>query len=37
MSKDVADALKATGQWRPEKGAPPAAALWNSKPQKAGS
>jgi cytochrome c-type biogenesis protein CcmE len=29
MPKDVADALKKSGKWRPEAGAPPAAALWN--------
>jgi cytochrome c-type biogenesis protein CcmE len=29
MPKDVADALKASGQWHPETGPPPAAATWN--------
>ncbi len=29
MPKDVADALKASGQWRPEQGPPPPAATWN--------
>ncbi len=30
MPRDVADALKRTGQWRPEAGAPPPAATWNT-------
>lgn len=30
MPKDVADALKRSGQWHPEQGAPPAAATWNT-------
>ena len=30
MPRDVADALKRTGQWRPENGAPPPAATWNT-------
>jgi len=30
MPKDVADALKRTGQWHPEQGAPPPAATWNT-------
>ena len=30
MPKDVADALKAAGQWHPEQGAPPPAATWNT-------
>lgn len=30
MPKDVADALKKSGQWRPEDGAPPPAATWNT-------
>jgi cytochrome c-type biogenesis protein CcmE len=30
MPKDVADALKRSGQWRPEDGAPPPAAAWNT-------
>ncbi len=30
MPKDVADALKRTGQWRPEQGPPPPAATWNT-------
>ena len=29
MPKDVADALKASGRWRPEAGPPPAASTWN--------
>jgi len=29
MPKDVADALKKSGRWRPEYGKPPAAATWN--------
>jgi cytochrome c-type biogenesis protein CcmE len=44
MPKDVADALKASGQWRPEAGPPPAAATWNmldpsavTKPKPVGS
>src|SRR5439155_24714330 len=32
MPKDVADALKRSGQWRPEQGAPPPAATWNTRP-----
>ncbi len=30
MPKDVADALKRSGQWHPEQGAPPPAATWNT-------
>lgn len=30
MPKDVADALKKSGQWRPEEGPPPPAATWNT-------
>ena len=30
MPKDVADALKRSGQWRPEQGPPPPAATWNT-------
>jgi cytochrome c-type biogenesis protein CcmE len=30
MPRDVADALKRTGRWRPEQGAPPPAATWNT-------
>ncbi len=30
MPKDVADALKKSGQWRPEQGPPPPAATWNT-------
>ncbi len=30
MPKDVADALKKTGMWRPEQGPPPPAATWNT-------
>lgn len=30
MPKDVADALKKSGQWRPDQGPPPAAATWNT-------
>ena len=30
MPRDVADALKRGGQWRPEQGAPPPAATWNT-------
>ncbi len=29
MPKDVADALKASGKWHPEQGAPPPASTWN--------
>ncbi len=37
MPKDVAEALKRSGQWRPEDGAPPPAAAWNTTaPTKAG-
>ena len=30
MPRDVADALKKSGMWRPEEGAPPPAATWNT-------
>lgn len=30
MPKDVAEALKKSGQWRPEQGPPPPAATWNT-------
>jgi cytochrome c-type biogenesis protein CcmE len=30
MPKDVADALKRSGQWHPEQGPPPPAATWNT-------
>ncbi len=30
MPKDVADALKKSGRWRPEQGKPPVAATWNA-------
>lgn len=30
MPKDVADALRRTGQWRPEAGPPPPASTWNT-------
>jgi len=30
MPKDVADALKKTGMWRPEQGPPPPAGTWNT-------
>ena len=30
MPRDVADALKRTGQWRPEEGPAPPAATWNT-------
>ena len=30
MPKDVAEALKRTGRWRPEQGAPPPASTWNT-------
>jgi cytochrome c-type biogenesis protein CcmE len=30
MPPDVADALKKSGRWSPDKGAPPASALWNA-------
>jgi cytochrome c-type biogenesis protein CcmE len=37
MPKDVADALKKSGQWRPDQGPPPPAATWNTMtPNKAG-
>lgn len=38
MPRDVADALKKAGQWKPEEGPPPPAATWNtlSPPPKAG-
>ena len=30
MPRDVAEALKKTGQWRPDQGPPPPAATWNT-------
>ena len=38
MPRDVAEALKKNGQWRPEQGPPPPAATWNTlePPKKAG-
>ncbi len=37
MPKDVAEALKKSGQWRPEQGPPPPAATWNTlEPSKPG-
>ena len=36
MPKEVADALKKSGQWNPDAGPPPPAATWNTltaKPQ----
>jgi cytochrome c-type biogenesis protein CcmE len=38
MPKDVAEALKKSGRWRPAEGPPPPAATWNTMtpPQKAG-
>ena len=30
MPKDVADALRRSGEWRPEDGPPPPASTWNS-------
>jgi cytochrome c-type biogenesis protein CcmE len=30
MPPDVADALKKSGKWSPEQGAPPASALWHA-------
>ena len=30
MPKDVAEALKRTGRWKPEDGAPPPASTWNT-------
>ena len=30
MPKDVAEALRKSGQWRPEQGPPPPAATWNT-------
>jgi cytochrome c-type biogenesis protein CcmE len=30
MPRDVADALKKSGRWNPDKGAPPPAATWNT-------
>lgn len=30
MPRDVADALKRSGQWQPEQGPPPPAATWNT-------
>lgn len=30
MPPEVADALKRSGQWKPEEGAPPPAAVWNT-------
>lgn len=37
MPREVADALKKTGQWKPEDGSPPAAAAWNAPVKKGGS
>ena len=35
MPRDVAEALKKSGQWRPEQGPPPPAATWNTlEPEK---
>lgn len=36
MPKDVAEALKKNGMWKPEQGAPPPAATWNTLASKAG-
>ena len=36
MPKDVAEALKKNGMWKPEQGPPPPAATWNTLASKAG-
>jgi cytochrome c-type biogenesis protein CcmE len=35
MPKDVADALKKSGRWKPEDGPPPPASTWNTQAQTA--
>ncbi len=37
MPKEVAEALKKSGQWKPEQGTPPPAAVWNPTGKPAGS